>query len=61
MQAIDIVHPWTLDNTGQPLLPITTYSIAMIHRQSAGNLPLFLQGMQVRVAHSLNGLSVIPI
>lgn len=31
-QAIDIVHPWTLDAAGKPLLPITTFSIAMIHR-----------------------------
>lgn len=32
MQAMDIVHPWTLDESGAPLLPITTFSIAMIHR-----------------------------
>lgn len=32
VQAMDIVHPWTLDESGQPLLPITTFSIAMIHR-----------------------------
>eukprot|EP00775_Hariotina_reticulata_P012305 gene12305-12441_t len=31
-QAMDIVHPWTLDDSGQPLVPITTFSIAMIHR-----------------------------
>jgi hypothetical protein len=31
-QAMDIVHPWTLDESGKPLLPITTFSIAMIHR-----------------------------
>jgi hypothetical protein len=32
VQAMDIVHPWTLDESGKPLLPITTFSIAMIHR-----------------------------
>lgn len=32
LQAMDIVHPWTLDDQGTPLLPITTFSIAMIHR-----------------------------
>ena len=32
LQAMDIVHPWTLDESGGPLLPITTFSIAMIHR-----------------------------
>lgn len=45
-QAMDIVHPWTLDESGQPLLPITTFSIAMIHRQSGGKLPLFVQGIK---------------
>jgi hypothetical protein len=40
---MDIVHPWTLDASGQPLLPITTFSIAMIHRQSGGKLPLFVE------------------
>jgi hypothetical protein len=43
LQAMDIVHPWTLDASGQPLLPITTFSIAMIHRQSGGKLPLFVE------------------
>ena len=42
-QAMDIVHPWTLDASGVPLLPITTFSIAMIHRQSGGKLPLFVE------------------
>jgi hypothetical protein len=32
LQAMDIVHPWTLDDQGAPWLPITTFSIAMIHR-----------------------------
>jgi len=45
-QAMDIVHPWTLDDAGNPLLPITTFSIAMIHRQSGGKLPLFIKGIE---------------
>ncbi|WIA39023.1 hypothetical protein OEZ86_005171 [Tetradesmus obliquus] len=45
-QAMDIVHPWTLDASGRPLLPITTFSIAMIHRQSGGKLPLFVEGIK---------------
>lgn len=43
---MDIVHPWTLDESGKPLLPITTFSIAMIHRQSGGKLPLFVEGIK---------------
>jgi hypothetical protein len=53
-QAMDIVHPWTLDGSGQPLLPITTFSIAMIHRQSGGKLPLFIE---VRYSAVLNLIS----
>ncbi|KAL4444885.1 hypothetical protein ABPG77_003935 [Micractinium sp. CCAP 211/92] len=46
-QAVDVLHPWTLDpQTGQELVPFTTFSIAMIHRQSRGQLPLFAQGLQ---------------
>lgn len=46
-QAIDIVHPWTLDPvSGAELVPITTFSIAMIHRQSGGRLPLFAEGVR---------------
>jgi hypothetical protein len=47
LQAVDIVHPWTLDAaTSRPLLPFTTFSICMIHRQSGGRLPLFVKGME---------------
>jgi [FeFe] hydrogenase H-cluster radical SAM maturase HydE len=36
-QAVDIVHPWTLEvDTGKPLVPFTTFSIAMIQRQLGG-------------------------
>ncbi|PSC71854.1 iron hydrogenase assembly [Micractinium conductrix] len=46
-QAVDILHPWTLDPaTGEELVPFTTFSIAMIHRQSRGQLPLFVQGLE---------------
>ncbi|KAL4448101.1 hypothetical protein ABPG75_005320 [Micractinium tetrahymenae] len=46
-QAVDILHPWTLDpQTGEELVPFTTFSIAMIHRQSRGQLPLFARGLQ---------------
>jgi hypothetical protein len=47
------VHPWTLDPaTGAPLVPITTFSIAMAHRQSGGRLPLFVDGLRSLVAQS---------
>ena len=46
-QAVDILHPWTLDPvTGAELAPFTTFSIAMIHRQSRGQLPLFVAGLE---------------
>ncbi|KAJ8603244.1 hypothetical protein CTAYLR_003852 [Chrysophaeum taylorii] len=45
-QALDIVHPWTLDDsTGEPLVDVTTFSVAMMHRQSGARLPLFAKGM----------------
>ena len=45
-QAVDIVHPWTLDpQTGQSIIPFTTFSIAMVHRQSRGALPVFAAGI----------------
>ncbi|EFN57384.1 hypothetical protein CHLNCDRAFT_142788 [Chlorella variabilis] len=45
--AVDILHPWTLDPaTGDELVPFTTFSIAMIHRQSRGQLPLFVRGLE---------------
>lgn len=44
---MDIVHPWTLDPaTGKPLVPITTFSVAMIHRQSGGRLDTFAHGIE---------------
>jgi hypothetical protein len=47
VQAVDILHPWTLDpSTGAELAPFTTFSIAMIHRQSRGQLPLFVAGLE---------------
>jgi hypothetical protein len=47
LQAVDVVHPWTLDpSTGRELAPFTTFSIAMIQRQSGGRLPLFVRGLQ---------------
>ena len=47
LQAVDILHPWTLDpSTGAELAPFTTFSIAMIHRQSRGQLPLFVAGLE---------------
>lgn len=45
---MDIVHPWTLDESGAPLLPITTFSIAMIHRWVLlGTSPLISQSPHV--------------
>lgn len=55
VQAIDVVHPWTLSSGGQELLPITTFSIAMIHRQSGGRLPLFVEGLKVLQDSQLKG------
>jgi hypothetical protein len=53
IQAIDIVHPWTLDPaTGAPLVPITTFSIAMAHRQSGGRLSLFVDGLRALIGQS---------
>lgn len=43
---MDIVHPWTLDEAGNELLPITTFSIAMAHRQSGGKLAVFVEGLR---------------
>ncbi|CAG9463417.1 unnamed protein product [Pedinophyceae sp. YPF-701] len=45
-QAMDVVHPWTLGPDGKPLIDVTTFSIAMMHRQSGGQLPLFARGME---------------
>lgn len=40
------MHPWTLGEGGEELVPFTTFSIAMIHRQSQGQLPLFVEGIE---------------
>ena len=40
------MHPWTLGAGGEELVPFTTFSVAMIHRQSAGQLPLFVEGIE---------------
>ena len=46
-QAIDIVAPWTIDSaTGEELVQITTFSIAMIHYLSGGRLQYFVDGLQ---------------
>ena len=50
LQAIDIVHPWTMGVNGEPLVPLTTFSICMIHRQSGGRLPLFAEGIKAMKA-----------
>jgi hypothetical protein len=43
-QAMDIVHPWTLDKNGVPITEITTFSIAMIQQQN--QLSLFVEGIR---------------
>ena len=46
-QAVDIVHPWTMNSTtGKPTVPFTTFSIALVHRQSRGALPVFAAGIE---------------
>ncbi|PNH10795.1 GTPase Der, partial [Tetrabaena socialis] len=45
--AVDVVHPWTLDaQSGQPLVPFTTFSIAMAYQQSGGRLDAFVEGVE---------------
>ncbi len=45
-QAVDVVHPWTLDGaTGAPLVPFTTFSIAMAYHQTCGRLDQFAEGL----------------
>jgi small GTP-binding protein len=47
-QAIDVVAPWTLDeSTGEEIVPITTFSIAMIRYLSGGRLGYFVDGLRV--------------
>ena len=46
-QALDVVHPWTIkEEDNSPLVDLTTFSIAMIQRQSLGRLDLFKQGLE---------------
>mmetsp|Transcript_5259 Transcript_5259/g.10110 ORF Transcript_5259/g.10110 Transcript_5259/m.10110 type:complete len:601 (+) Transcript_5259:55-1857(+) len=45
-QAMDIVAPWTLDNQGQEIVPITTFSITMIRYLSGGRLGFFADGLR---------------
>ncbi|MEW5817602.1 MAG: GTPase [Spirochaetota bacterium] len=41
-QAIDVVDPWTPKE-----IPLTTFSVTMIHYQSNGNLKRFVDGLKV--------------
>ncbi|NGX28429.1 MAG: tRNA modification GTPase MnmE [Candidatus Anoxychlamydiales bacterium] len=43
-QAMDIIHPWTLDDKGQPLVEITTFSVIMAHQK--GDLSFFIKGTE---------------
>jgi len=43
-QAMDIVHPWTLDENKKPIIEITTFSICMIQQQN--KLELFVGGIR---------------
>lgn len=43
-QAIDIIHPWTLDDLKKPIIDITTFSIIMAHLK--GDLKHFIHGIQ---------------
>lgn len=45
-QAMDIVGPWTLDDEGNEIIPITTFSISMANMMSEGNLQKFLDGIK---------------
>jgi hypothetical protein len=45
-QAIDIVAPWTLDDSGREIVPITTFSITMIRYLSGGRLAYFADGLR---------------
>ncbi|GLC39611.1 hypothetical protein PLESTF_000915000 [Pleodorina starrii] len=55
-QAVDVVHPWTLDPvTGSPLVPFTTFSICMAYSMSGGRLDSWVGGLE-----ALEGLQEIP-
>lgn len=41
-QAIDMMHAWVPDR-----IPLSTFSIMMIHQTSGGHLPLFMEGTSV--------------
>jgi hypothetical protein len=45
-QAIDIIAPWSVDDDGNELVPITTFSIAMIRYLSGGRLSYFVDGLR---------------
>ncbi|KAL9646410.1 hypothetical protein ABK040_006409 [Willaertia magna] len=45
-QAIDIIHPWTIDNKLE-LIDITTFSVIMINFMSNGRLNDFMKGIEV--------------
>lgn len=43
-QAMDIIHPWTLDKNKKPLVEITTFSVIMAHEK--GDLSFFIKGIE---------------
>ncbi|EFJ50489.1 iron hydrogenase assembly protein [Volvox carteri f. nagariensis] len=46
-QAVDVVHPWTLDPvSGRPLVPFTTFSICMAYAMSGGRLDAWVGGLE---------------
>ncbi|EFC46577.1 [Fe] hydrogenase maturation protein [Naegleria gruberi] len=46
-QAMDIVHPWTIDEaTKESIIDITTFSVIMINFMSNGRLSEFLKGIE---------------
>jgi len=45
-QAIDVVAPWTLDDSGKEIVPLTTFSITMIRYLSGGRLGYFTDGLR---------------
>ncbi|KAG2378071.1 hypothetical protein C9374_008693 [Naegleria lovaniensis] len=58
-QAMDIVHPWTIDpETKENIVDITTFSVIMINFMSSGRLPEFLKGIDA-FKNLKNGDSVL--
>jgi hypothetical protein len=45
-QAIDIVAPWTLDDLGNEIVPMTTFSITIIRYLFGDRLSYFADGLQ---------------